>query len=118
MVYIQILKKLLQIDIYFFSGRTESYHIHAVIISVLSFICWINRAKDFHDYINRIVMERAQWAPHLNPPIQTSYRFAVHHVLWYKPELFLIDWEVRYGLWKRFRLDKKHEVRKTITISP
>lgn len=49
-------------------------------------------------------MERAQWAPHLNPPLATHYDFAIHHVLWDKPELFFIDWEVRFGLWKCFRL--------------
>ena len=67
-------------------------------------MCWIHEAQDFHDYVNKIVMERAQWAPHLNPPLQSHYNFAVHHVLWDKPELFFVDWEVRYGLWKRFRL--------------
>ncbi|XP_072748283.1 uncharacterized protein [Anoplolepis gracilipes] len=79
-------------------------HVHATIISVMSLICWIHKAKVFYDYVNKIVMERAQWAPHLNPPIQSQYNFAVHHVLWNKPELFFVDWETRYGLWKCFRL--------------
>ncbi|XP_014215094.1 uncharacterized protein LOC106644208 [Copidosoma floridanum] len=87
-------------------GKEASYHIHAIIISVLSFVCWIHEAKDFHAYVYKIVMERAQWAPHLNPPLRSSYNnFAVHHVLWDKPELFFVDWEVRYGLWRRFRLN-------------
>ncbi|OXU26359.1 hypothetical protein TSAR_002448, partial [Trichomalopsis sarcophagae] len=95
-------------------GREASFHIHAIIISVLSFVCWIHEAKDFHTYVNKIVMERAQWAPHLNPPLQSRYKFAVHHVLWDKPELFLIDWEVRFGLWKRFRLNEssKHKTKR------
>ncbi|KMR03011.1 protein efr3-like protein a protein [Lasius niger] len=84
-------------------------HVHATIISVMSLICWIHRAKVFYNYVNRIVMERAQWAPHLNPPIQSQYIFAVHHVLWNKPELFFIDWEARYGLWKCFRLVDSHD---------
>lgn len=79
-------------------------HMHATIISIMSLICWIHKAKVFYDYVNRIVTERAQWAPHLNPPIQSQYNFAVHHVLWNKPELFFVDWEARYGLWKCFRL--------------
>lgn len=79
-------------------------HMHATIISVMSFICWLHKAKVFYNYVNRIVTERAQWAPHLNPPIQSQYNFAVHHVLWNKPELFFVDWEARYGLWKCFRL--------------
>jgi hypothetical protein len=51
-------------------------------------------------------MERAQWAPHLNPPLQSHYKFAEHHILWNKSELFLVDWEVRYGLWRKFRLNE------------
>ncbi|XP_029177766.1 uncharacterized protein LOC114945661 [Nylanderia fulva] len=85
-------------------------HVHATIISVMSLICWIHRAKVFYHYVNRIVMERAQWAPHLNPPIQSQYNFAVHHVLWNKPELFFVDWEARYGLWKCFRLIDSHDI--------
>lgn len=83
-------------------------HIHATIISIMSLICWIHKAKVFYSYVNRIVMERAQWAPHLNPPIQSQYNFALHHVLWNKPELFFVDWEARYGLWKCFRLTNSH----------
>lgn len=79
-------------------------HMHATIISIMSLICWIHKAKEFYGYVNKIVMERAQWAPHLNPPIQSQYNFALHHVLWNKPELFFVDWETRYGLWKCFRL--------------
>jgi len=82
-------------------------HMHATIISIMSLICWIHKAKVFYSYVNRIVIERAQWAPHLNPPIQSQYNFALHHVLW-KPELFFVDWEVRYGLWKCFRLIDSH----------
>lgn len=81
-------------------------HTHATIISIMSLICWIHKAKVFYSYVNRIVMERAQWAPHLNPPIQSQYNFALHHVLWNKPELFFVDWEARYGLWKCFRLGR------------
>lgn len=82
-------------------------HIHATVISIMSLLCWIHQAKVFYGYVNRIMLERAQWAPHLNPPIQSQYSFAVHHVLWNKPDLFFIDWETRYGLWKCFRLDDR-----------
>ncbi|KYN01313.1 PREDICTED: uncharacterized protein LOC108775250 [Cyphomyrmex costatus] len=90
-------------------------HIHATIISIMSLICWIHKAKAFYSYVNRIVMERAQWAPHLNPPIQSQYNFALHHVLWNKPELLFVDWEVRYGLWKCFRLINSHKSVSLIT---
>lgn len=84
--------------------RQVTFHIHACVIAVLSLLCWIHGAKVFYQYVNKIMMERAQWAPHLNPPIQSHYYFATHHVLWDKPELFFVDWEARYGLWKCFRL--------------
>lgn len=77
-----------------------------MIISVLSFICWIHDANDFHLYISKIVMERGHWAPHLNPPLKTVYTFAAHHITYDKSELYLNDWEVRYGLWRKFRLDE------------
>ncbi|KAK2582584.1 hypothetical protein KPH14_004872 [Odynerus spinipes] len=81
-----------------------NYHIHATVISIMSLLCWINKAEVFYTYVNKIMMERAQWAPHLNPPIQSQYNFAIHHIFWNKPELFFLDWEARYGLWKCFRL--------------
>ncbi|XP_076659011.1 uncharacterized protein LOC143362595 [Halictus rubicundus] len=81
-----------------------SYHLHAMIIAIMSLLCWIHKAKVFYEYVNKIMLERAQWAPHLNPPLQSQYNFAAHHILWDKPDLFFIDWEARYGLWKCFRL--------------
>ncbi|KZC11583.1 PREDICTED: uncharacterized protein LOC107189658 [Dufourea novaeangliae] len=81
-----------------------SYHLHATIIAIMSLLCWVHKAKVFYEYVNKIMLERAQWAPHLNPPIQSQYNFAAHHILWDKPDLFFVDWEARYGLWKCFRL--------------
>lgn len=85
------------------------YHLHAIVISVLSYICWVHGATDFHRYVSKIIMERAQWAPHLNPPLKSEYEFATHHVLWDKSELFFNNWELRYRLWKRFRLKNKYK---------
>ncbi|KAG7211275.1 hypothetical protein KM043_010581 [Ampulex compressa] len=86
-------------------------HVHATVIAIMSLLCWIHKAKVFYGYINKVMLERARWAPHLNPPIQSEYNFAVHHILWNKPELFFVDWEARYGLWKCFRL---HDVQDTV----
>ncbi|KOC60124.1 hypothetical protein WH47_08114 [Habropoda laboriosa] len=86
-----------------------SYHLHATVIAVMSLLCWIHKAKVFYEYVNKIMMARAQWAPHLNPPIQSQYNFAAHHILWNKPDLFFVDWEARYGLWKCFRLRETEE---------
>lgn len=86
-----------------------SYHLHATIIAIMSLLCWIHKAKVFYEYVNKVMLERAQWAPHLNPPIQSQYNFAAHHILWDKPELFFVDWEARYGLWKCFRLRENED---------
>lgn len=96
--------------------RESVYHVHVLIISVMSLLCWIHQAEAFYEYVNKIIMERAQWAPYLNPPIQSRYNFAAHHVRWEKPELFFIDWEVRYGLWKRFRLRDRQDSKRTIKL--
>ena len=84
-------------------NREISYHVHATVVAIMSLLCWIHEARVFYAYVNKIITERAQWAPHLNPPVKASYSFAVHHVMWDKAELFFVDWETRYGLWKCFR---------------
>lgn len=89
-------------------SRDISCHIHATVIAVMSLLCWIHEAKVFYTYVNEIMMQRAQSAPHLNPPIKSRYRFAIHDIIWDKPEFFFVDWEARYGLWKCFRLRKEH----------
>lgn len=57
----------------------------------------------FYEYINTIIDRRAEFAPHLNPPLKRIYEYNQHHVHWDKPELFFEDWEARYGLWKCFK---------------
>ncbi|XP_024944229.1 uncharacterized protein LOC107271217 [Cephus cinctus] len=94
-------------------SREVSFHVHATVMAIMSLLCWVHHAKVFFNYINKIMMERAQWAPHLNPPLQSRYDFAIHHILWDKPEFFFVDWETRYGLWKCFRL--KEERRSVIS---
>uniref|UniRef100_A0ABD2VXV1 Uncharacterized protein n=1 Tax=Trichogramma kaykai TaxID=54128 RepID=A0ABD2VXV1_9HYME len=90
-------------------SRSHKYYVHALVISVLTFICWLHKAELFHAYLNTIFKKRAKWAPHFNPPMLERYEFAAHHVLWDKPDLFLLDWEVRFGLWHRFRLVNDHK---------
>nr|CAH7758043.1 unnamed protein product [Callosobruchus chinensis] len=81
----------------------RSHHIHAFVLSIMTLICYIFKATVFYDYVNTIMKRRAEWAPHLNPPLRAHYEYAQHHILWNKPELFFEDWETRYGLWKCFR---------------
>ncbi|CAH1119184.1 unnamed protein product [Phaedon cochleariae] len=85
----------------------RSHHLHATILSLLTLICYIHNAVVFYDYVNTVMERRAEWAPHLNPPLKTHYEYAQHHILWNKPELFFEDWEASYGLWKCFRVKKK-----------
>ncbi|XP_015124720.1 uncharacterized protein LOC107046580, partial [Diachasma alloeum] len=93
--------------------HSVTYHVHAMILAIMTLICWIHKAKVFYAYVNKVLMERAQWAPHLNPPLATHYDLAIHHVLWDKPELFFVDWEVRFGLWKCFRLQTEEDYNKS-----
>lgn len=41
------------------------------------------------------------------------YKYAQHHILWNKPDLFFEDWEARYGVWKCFRAVAQKNERKT-----
>ncbi|XP_008557101.2 uncharacterized protein LOC103577963, partial [Microplitis demolitor] len=84
-------------------NRKVSYHIHATVMAIITLICRIYNAKILYNYVNKVMMERAQWAPHLNPPLKNNYVFPIHYVLWNKSELFFVDWEARFGLWKCFR---------------
>lgn len=82
---------------------TCRYWMHAIVISVMSLICWVHKASVLYCYVNEIVARRAKEAPQLNPPLLTVYCVRSHHVIWNKPTLFFEDWELRYGLWKHFK---------------
>ncbi|KAJ3624749.1 hypothetical protein MTP99_018349 [Tenebrio molitor] len=73
------------------------------IVSILSLVCYIHKADVFYDYVDTIIERRANFAPHLNPPLRVKYKYAQHHMLWNKPDLFFEDWETRYGLWRCFK---------------
>ncbi|RZB73491.1 hypothetical protein BDFB_010276, partial [Asbolus verrucosus] len=82
---------------------THAHRLHATVVSIMSLVCYIHKADVFYDYVNTIIQRRANYAPHLNPPLKMHYKYAQHHILWNKPELFFEDWEARYGLWKCFK---------------
>ncbi|CAH1110331.1 unnamed protein product [Psylliodes chrysocephalus] len=88
-------------------NRLRSHHLHATVLSILTLICYIYKAQVFYTYVLTVMEKRAEWAPHLNPPLKTHYEYAQHHILWNRPDLFFEDWEARYGLWKCFRGRKK-----------
>lgn len=87
--------------------KIESNHIHAFIISIMTLICWVTRAKALNKYIHGIVRARCCQAPHLNPPLRKLYEYEDHHIVDYKDELFLDKWEIRYCLWNRYRLNEE-----------
>ncbi|XP_037299927.1 protein EFR3 homolog A isoform X2 [Manduca sexta] len=82
---------------------TCRYWMHAIVISVMSLICWVHKAPVLYRYVNQIISRRAKEAPQLNPPLMQIYNIGRHHVTWNKPTLFFEDWELRYGLWKHFK---------------
>lgn len=86
---------------------THSNQLHAMVLSIMTLLCWITRSKSFSDYIDIIVKRRCDEAPHLNPPLKVSYQYAQHHVRWNKDTLLFDPWELRYGLWKRFRCNEE-----------
>ncbi|KAJ2954261.1 hypothetical protein O0L34_g2510 [Tuta absoluta] len=81
---------------------TSRYWMHAIVISVMSLICWVHKSPVLYSYVNKIISRRAKEAPQLNPPLMHVYNIANHHVTWNKPTLFFEDWELRYGMWKHF----------------
>lgn len=87
-----------------FTGSLQSrFRLHAIVISLITLVCWIHQAKELYTYVFKIMSIRAVEAPFLNPPLTFTYNLADHHVLWNKKQLFFNDWELRFGLWKCFR---------------
>ncbi|XP_048006613.1 protein EFR3 homolog cmp44E-like isoform X2 [Leguminivora glycinivorella] len=74
---------------------------HAIVISVMSLICWVHKAPFLCRYVNQIMNRRAKEAPQLNPPLLQEYHVRNTNP-WTNAELFFEDWELRYGLWKAF----------------
>lgn len=82
-------------------------YLHSMIVSIMTLICWVHRPRSLTKYIHDVVNLRYDKAPHLNPPLKTIYKYAQHHILWHKPELYFDSWELRYCLWKCYRLGEQ-----------
>ncbi|KFB36046.1 AGAP013133-PA-like protein [Anopheles sinensis] len=82
----------------------SSNRIHATIMAVMTLISWIERTGSLNEYVTRILKARYDTAPHLNPPLRERYTYAPHHVSWYEKDLFFDKLEIRFGLWKCFRI--------------
>lgn len=82
-------------------------YLHSMIVSIMTLICWVHRPRSLTKYIHYVVNLRYDKAPHLNPPLKTIYKHAQYHILWQKPELYFDSWELRYCLWKCYRLGEE-----------
>ncbi|XP_053686878.1 uncharacterized protein LOC128736420 [Sabethes cyaneus] len=87
-------------------NKQHTNYIHATIISIMTLINWIHRGPSLTAYVNGILNHRFDHAPHLNPPLKETYRYARHHITWNEPILFFDALELRYGLWKCFRINE------------
>lgn len=83
-------------------GQDEMNSIHALIISIMTLICHITRAKALSKYIHDMVGFRYDTNPQLNPPIMK--RKETKNEMNIKPELLLDKWELRYCLLKFYKL--------------
>lgn len=80
--------------------------IHATCISIMTLINWIHRGSSLTAYVNTVLNRRFDHAPHLNPPLKEIYEYAQHHITWNEATLFFDALELRYGLWKCFRINE------------
>lgn len=94
---------LLSLDFHSDISLENRYRWHAVVISLITLICWIHKAEQLYGYVLHVLYYRADNAPFLNPPFKKKYDFAAHHILWNETNLFFDYWEIRYGVWKSFR---------------
>lgn len=83
---------------------TQANHLHSLIASTLTLVCWVTRAKSLVKYVHEIVNLRYSSARHLNPPIMDNYPAAEN-----KDDFFFDSWDIRYCLWKRYRLYEELE---------
>uniref|UniRef100_A0A182QA38 Uncharacterized protein n=1 Tax=Anopheles farauti TaxID=69004 RepID=A0A182QA38_9DIPT len=84
--------------------QQHANRIHATVMALMTLINWIHRAGSMNAYITRVLNDRYDHAPSLNPPLREWYRYAPHHISWYERWLFFDTLEIRYGLWKCFRI--------------
>lgn len=87
-------------------NQRQVNRIHANIISIMTLINWIHRGPSLTAYINTVLNRRFDHAPHLNPPLKEIYEYAQHHITWNEGTLFFDALELRYGLWKCFRINE------------
>lgn len=109
-INVMVIKILLKLQAFAIERRlllkpSQFNSIHALIISVMTLICYISQAKSLSDYIHKIVCIRYDIAVHLNPPIKKEK--GMQAPTYIKPEMFLDKWELRYCLWMHYKLGEQ-----------
>lgn len=105
-INIMVMKILLRLQTFAMEER-EGFEqddmncIHALIISVMTLICYLTRARGLSAYIHDIVCFRYDMKPQLNPPLLKMKGLPVDLTI--KPELLLDKWELRYCLWRHYK---------------
>lgn len=105
-INIMVMKILLKLQ-RFAIEQKEAYNqdemnaIHALIISIMTLICYVTRAKALSGYVHEIVRLRYDIAPQLNPNFKKKKGSDSDMNI--KPELLLDKWELRYCLWKHYK---------------
>lgn len=87
-------------------NQIQVNHLHALIASLMTLICWTTRASSLTKYVHKVINLRYDRAAHLNPPLVDSYQFNERQRHFIKPELIFDPWELRYCFWKYFRLNE------------
>lgn len=105
-IIIMIMKILLKlqnfsIDMLKVFGHDGMNSIHAMVISIMTLICHVTRAKSLSKYIHDIVGFRYDIMPQLNPPIMKKKGENDKNI---KNELLLDKWELRYCLLQFYKL--------------
>lgn len=106
-ILVMVMKVLMKLQAFAIEQRlrlqpSHFNSIHALIISVMTLICYVSQAKSLSTYIHQIVCIRYDTAAHLNPPIKKVKGMQVTESI--KPEIFLDKWELRYCLWMHYKL--------------
>lgn len=87
-------------------NQIQVNHLHALIASLMTLICWTTRASSLTKYVHKVINLRYDRAAHLNPPLVDSYQFSERQRHFIKQDLLFDPWELRYCFWKYFRLNE------------
>jgi len=82
-------------------------NLHAMIISILTLICWEHRAASLTQYVHSIVELRYEKAPQLNPVSYAKALFVDRNVIETGKEFYFDSLKLRHCLWKRYRLNEE-----------